>query len=170
MCGVAIGEPSFAAGRRDGKKAAASLCGDKEEREDARLILMRQEVHGFNLLETAPLSPVPERKCDTWRLCAPRKAATPSFRRRRTSDHRAVRLRLVGRLRSNQRQLPRRIPVDLPGLQPPFGRMGGRLEQRHEGLITTHMLAACFPRRDIVARTMRVFGLCVRVLGAVPVK
>ncbi|KAH7971618.1 hypothetical protein HPB52_000647 [Rhipicephalus sanguineus] len=98
------------------------------------------------------------------------KAATPSFRRRRTSDHRAVRLRLVGRLRSNQRQLPRRIPVDLPGLQPPFGRMGGRLEQRHEGVITTRVLAACFPRRDIVARTMRVFGLCVRVLGAVPAR
>ncbi|KAH7946757.1 hypothetical protein HPB52_003980 [Rhipicephalus sanguineus] len=152
------------------KKGSRSLCGDKEEREDARLILMRQEVHGFNLLETAPLSPVPERKCDTWRLCAPGKAATPSFRRRRTSDHRAVRLRLVGRLRSNQRQLPTRIPVDLPGLQPPFGRMGGRLEQRHEGLITTRMLAAGFPRRDIVARTMRVFGLCVRVLGAVPAK
>ncbi|KAH7957722.1 hypothetical protein HPB52_022519 [Rhipicephalus sanguineus] len=53
---VAIGEPSFAAGRRDGKKAAASLCGDKEEREDTPLILMRQEVHGFNLPETAPLS------------------------------------------------------------------------------------------------------------------
>ncbi|KAH7983291.1 hypothetical protein HPB52_010621 [Rhipicephalus sanguineus] len=122
------------------KKAAASLCGDKEEREDTPLILMRQE------------------------------AATPSFRRRRTSDHRGVRLRLVGRLRSNQRQLPTRIAVDLPGLQPPFDRMGGRLEQRHEGLITTHMLAACFPRRDIVARTMRVFGLCVRVLGAVPAR
>ncbi|KAH7969048.1 hypothetical protein HPB52_014071 [Rhipicephalus sanguineus] len=92
------------------------------------------------------------------------KAATPSFRRRRTSDHRAVCLRLVGRLRSNQRQLPRRIPVDLPGRQPPFGRMGGRLEQRHEGLITTRVLAACFPRRDIVARTMRVFGLCSQAL------
>ncbi|KAH7944581.1 hypothetical protein HPB52_021398 [Rhipicephalus sanguineus] len=69
----------------------------------------------------------------------------------------------AGRLRSIQRQLPRRIPVDSPGLQPPFNRMGGQLEQRHEGLITTRMLAACFSRRDIVARTMVVFGLCVCV-------
>ncbi|KAH7971968.1 hypothetical protein HPB52_004499 [Rhipicephalus sanguineus] len=107
----------------DGIKAAASLCGDKGEREDARLFLMYQEVHG--------------------------EAATPSFRRRRTSDHRTVRLWLVGHLRSNRRQLPRRTPVDLPGLEPPFHRMGGRLEQRHEGLVTARMLAACFSRRDI---------------------
>ncbi|KAH7963542.1 hypothetical protein HPB52_021618 [Rhipicephalus sanguineus] len=43
---VAIGEPPFAAGRRDGIKAAASFCGDKVEREDARLFFMYQEVHG----------------------------------------------------------------------------------------------------------------------------